>query len=122
MERGGNWDKGKSFDTFGLIGPYLVTSDAVGDPQAIQMWLDVNRKRMQSGSTQTMIFGCATLVSYVSWIITLFLGDVITTGTPPGVRMGRKPSPDYLKSGDVMTLGIEKLGRQRQQVRSWSRS
>ena len=121
LERGGTWDKGKSFDTFGPIGPYLVTSDEVGDPQALQMWLDVNGERMQSGSTQTMIFGCATLVSYVSRIMTLFPGDVITTGTPPGVGMGRKPSPVYLKSGDVMTLGIEKLGRQRQQVRSWSR-
>ena len=122
LERGGTWDKGKSFDTFGPIGPYLVTSDEVGDPQALDMWLDVNDERMQTGSTRTMIFGCATLVSYISRIMTLFPGDVITTGTPPGVGMGRKPAPVYLKPGDVMTLGIEKLGRQRQSVRSWSRT
>jgi 2,4-didehydro-3-deoxy-L-rhamnonate hydrolase len=122
LERGGSWDKGKSFDTFGPIGPYLVTADEVGDPQALDMWLDVNGERMQTGSTKTMIFGAATLVSYVSRIMTLFAGDIITTGTPPGVGMGKKPAPIFLKAGDVMTLGIEKLGRQRQNVRSWSRT
>ena len=122
LERGGSWDKGESFDTFGPIGPYLVTADEVGDPQALDMWLDVNGERMQTGSTKTMIFGAATLVSYVSRIMTLFAGDIITTGTPPGVGMGKKPAPIFLEAGDVMTLGIEKLGRQRQNVRSWSRT
>jgi 2,4-didehydro-3-deoxy-L-rhamnonate hydrolase len=122
LERGGSWDKGKSFDTFGPIGPYLVTANEVGDPQALDMWLDVNGERMQTGSTKTMIFGAATLVSYVSRIMTLLPGDIITTGTPPGVGMGKKPAPIFLKAGDVMTLGIEKLGRQRQNVRSWTRT
>ncbi|MFG1380885.1 fumarylacetoacetate hydrolase family protein [Xanthobacter versatilis] len=120
LERGGTWDKGKGFDTFGPIGPYLVTADEVQDPQALDLWLDVNGRRMQSGNTRTMIFDVATLVSYISRIMTLFPGDVITTGTPPGVGMGQKPEPIYLKAGDVMELGIEKLGTQRQRVRAWA--
>jgi 2-keto-4-pentenoate hydratase/2-oxohepta-3-ene-1,7-dioic acid hydratase in catechol pathway len=115
LERGGQWDKGKGFDTFGPIGPWLVTPDEIPDVQALNLWLDVNGERMQSGNTGTMIFSCAQLVSYVSECMTLNPGDIITTGTPPGVGMGRKP-PRYLKPGDVMTLGIEGLGRQRQRV------
>ena len=122
LERGGTWDKGKGFDTFGPVGPVLVTTDELGSPQSLEMWLDVNDQRMQTGSTKTMIFGVATLVSYISRIMTLFPGDIITTGTPPGVGMGKKPAPIYLKPGDVMTLGIEGLGTQRQHVRGWSRA
>jgi 2,4-didehydro-3-deoxy-L-rhamnonate hydrolase len=122
LERGGTWDKGKGFDTFGPVGPVVVTKDELGDPQALDMWLDVNGVRMQTGNTRTMIFGVARLVSYVSSIMTLFPGDIITTGTPPGVGMGKKPAPIYLKPGDVMTLGIEKLGEQRQVVRECSRA
>jgi 2-keto-4-pentenoate hydratase/2-oxohepta-3-ene-1,7-dioic acid hydratase in catechol pathway len=122
LERGGTWDKGKGFDTFGPVGPVLVTADELGNPQSLEMWLDVNDQRMQTGSTKTMIFGVATLVSYISRIMTLFPGDIITTGTPPGVGMGKKPAPIYLKPGDVMTLGIEGLGTQRQHVRAWSRA
>jgi 2,4-diketo-3-deoxy-L-fuconate hydrolase len=121
LERGGTWDKGKGFDTFGPVGPVLVTADELGSPQSLEMWLDVNDQRMQTGNTKTMIFGVATLVSYISRIMTLFPGDIITTGTPPGVGMGKKPAPIYLKPGDVMTLGIEGLGTQRQHVRAWSR-
>ena len=116
LERGGTWDKGKSFDTFGPVGPWLVTPDEVGDVQDLGMWLDVNGERMQTGSTRTMIFSCAALVAYVSEVMTLLPGDIITTGTPPGVGMGIKPSPVFLKKGDVMTLGIEGLGEQRQEV------
>lgn len=119
LERGGSWDKGKSFDTFGPTGPWLVTSDEVGDPQNLEMWLDVNGQGMQTGSTKNMIFSCAYLVSYVSRLMTLMPGDVVITGTPPGVGMGKKPKPIYLKPGDVMTLGIEKLGEQRQNVLAW---
>jgi len=119
LDRGGTWDKGKGCETFGPIGPWLVTADEVGDPQALDMWLDVNAVRMQTGNTRTMIFGVKTLVSYISRFITLRPGDVITTGTPPGVGIGKKP-PVYLKPGDVMTLGIEKLGQQRQAVVAWS--
>jgi 2,4-didehydro-3-deoxy-L-rhamnonate hydrolase len=115
LERGGQWDKGKSFDTFGPVGPCLVTKDEVGDVHDLDMWLDVNGERMQSGSTRTMIFDCAKLVSYLSECMTLLPGDIITTGTPPGVGMGMKP-PRFLKPGDVMTLGIEKLGQQQQRV------
>jgi 2-keto-4-pentenoate hydratase/2-oxohepta-3-ene-1,7-dioic acid hydratase in catechol pathway len=115
IERGGTWDKGKGCDTFGPIGPWLVTRDEVADPQALDMWLNVNEKPMQSGTTRTMIFSCAQIVSYVSRFMTLLPGDIITTGTPPGVGMGRKP-PRYLKPGDVVTLGIEGLGQQRQTV------
>ncbi|WP_298933108.1 fumarylacetoacetate hydrolase family protein [uncultured Ramlibacter sp.] len=114
LERGPQWDKGKGCDTFGPIGPWLVTPDEV-NVQRLAMWLDVNGKRMQTGSTKTMIFDCATLVSYLSQFMTLLPGDVITTGTPPGVGLGMKP-PTYLKKGDVVTLGIEGLGEQRQLV------
>jgi 2-keto-4-pentenoate hydratase/2-oxohepta-3-ene-1,7-dioic acid hydratase in catechol pathway len=116
QERGMTWDKGKGFPTFGPVGPWLVTADEVGDPQDLSMWLDVNGKRMQTGSTRTMVFGVAKLVAYCSQIMMLEPGDIITTGTPPGVGMGQKPTPWYLKPGDVMTLGIEKLGEQRQDV------
>ncbi len=120
LERGGTWDKGKGCDTFGPIGPWLVTRDEVPNPQNLSMWLDLNGQRMQSGSTRTMIFGVAKLVSYVSQFMTLEPGDVITTGTPPGVGMGIKkdgqPAPVYLQRGDVMTLGIEGLGSQTQKV------
>ena len=120
LERGGTWDKGKGCDTFGPIGPWLVTRDEVPNPQNLAMWLDLNGQRMQNGSTKTMIFGVAKLVSYVSQFMTLEPGDVITTGTPPGVGMGIKkdgqPAPVYLKRGDVMTLGIEGLGEQTQKV------
>lgn len=115
LERGPQWDKGKGCDTFGPIGPWLVTTDEIPNVQRLGMWLDVNGQRMQSGSTKTMIFGAAELVSYVSKFMTLSPGDVITTGTPPGVGMGMKP-PRFLKNGDVMTLGIEGLGEQRQKV------
>ncbi len=120
LERGGQWDKGKGCDTFGPIGPWLVTADEVGDPQSLGMWLEVNGKRFQNGSTKTMIFGVAQLVSYLSRFMTLEPGDLITTGTPPGVGMGVKPSPVYLKPGDVMRLGIDKLGEQRQEVHAWN--
>jgi len=115
IERGGTWDKGKGCDTFGPIGPWLVTRDEVPNPQKLSMWLDLNGKRMQTGSTKTMIFSIAKIVSYLSQFMTLLPGDVITTGTPPGVGLGMKP-PLYLKKGDVMTLGIEGLGEQRQEV------
>ncbi|WP_420223262.1 fumarylacetoacetate hydrolase family protein [Pigmentiphaga litoralis] len=115
LERGGTWDKGKSFDTFGPVGPWLVTSDEIADVHALPMWLDVNGERMQQGNTSTMIFRCAELVSYVSEVMTLYPGDIITTGTPPGVGMGMKP-PRYLQAGDEMTLGIKGLGTQRQRV------
>lgn len=116
LEHGLTWDKGKGFDTFGPIGPWLVTRDEVPNPQKLAMWLDLNGKRMQTGNTRTMIFNVAKLVSYVSQLNTLEPGDIITTGTPPGVGMGMKPSPVFLKKGDVMTLGIEGLGEQRQDV------
>jgi len=118
IERGGTWDKGKGCDTFGPIGPWMVTADEVPDPQALPMWLDVNGKRMQNGSTQTMIFGVAELVAYCSRFMTLYPGDLITTGTPPGVGLGMKP-PTYLKPGDEMCLGIEGLGEQHQKVYAW---
>lgn len=115
IERAGTWTKGKSCDNFGQIGPWLVTKDEVSDPQDLSMWCDVNGKRMQDGSTKTMVYGVAHLVSYLSQFMSLLPGDVISTGTPPGVGMGQKP-PSYLKSGDVVTLGIEGLGEQRQDV------
>ncbi|HVZ98987.1 MAG TPA: fumarylacetoacetate hydrolase family protein [Caulobacterales bacterium] len=115
-ERGSQWDKGKGCDTFGPIGPWLVTRDEIPDPQALDMWLDLNGQRMQSGSTRTQIFGVAHVISYVSRFITLVPGDIITTGTPPGVGEGQKPEPIWLKAGDVMTLGIQGLGEQRQTV------
>lgn len=120
-ERGGTWDKGKGCDTFGPVGPWIVTPDEIGDVQQLDMWLDLNGKRMQTGNTKTMIFGVAEIVSYVSQFMTLEPGDLITTGTPPGVGLGQKPAPFYLKAGDVMELGIEKLGVQRQQVVAWSK-
>ncbi len=110
------WGKGKGCDTFGPIGPWLVTADEIKDPQNLSMWLDVNAARRQTGNTRTMIFGVADLVADVSKYMTLLPGDLITTGTPPGVGMGMKPEPQYLKPGDVVTLGIAGLGEQRQQV------
>jgi 2-keto-4-pentenoate hydratase/2-oxohepta-3-ene-1,7-dioic acid hydratase in catechol pathway len=114
-ERAGQWTKGKSCDNFGQIGPWLVTRDEVADPQALDMWLTVNGETMQNGSTRTMVYGVAHVVSYLSQFMTLHPGDVISTGTPPGVGMGRKP-PRYLKAGDVVELGIAGLGQQKQQV------
>jgi len=116
LERGGQWDKGKGCDTFGPLGPWMVTPDEVGDAANLSMWLDVNGTRRQNGSTRTMIFKPAFLVSYLSQFMSLHPGDVITTGTPPGVGMGIKPEPVFLNVGDVMELGIEKLGAQRQTV------
>jgi len=115
-ERGGQWTKGKSADTFGPIGPWLVTRDEVADPQNLAMWLEVDGHRYQDGSTRTMIFGVAHVVSYLSQFMSLQPGDVITTGTPPGVGMGIKPEPVYLRAGQVVRLGIEGLGEQRQDV------
>ncbi|MEQ8036757.1 fumarylacetoacetate hydrolase family protein [Xanthomonas sp. WHRI 6106] len=115
LEHGGQWVKGKSADTFGPIGPWLVTRDEIADPQDLSMWLEVNGHRYQNGSTRTMVFGVAELVSHISRYMTLMPGDVISTGTPPGVGLGQKP-PVYLKPGDVMELEIEGLGRQRQPV------
>src|SRR5829696_1920146 len=115
IERLGQWTKGKSHDTFGPVGPWLVTKDEVPDVQKLAMWLDVNGQRMQSGSTTTMIFDCPQLVSYISHFMILEPGDVITTGTPPGVGLGMRP-PRFLKPGDLVTLGIEGLGEQRQQI------
>lgn len=112
------WDKGKGCDTFGPVGPWLVTRDEVADPQDLDMWLDVNGKRMQAGNTRTMIFGVRELVSYCSRYMTLLPGDIIATGTPPGVGMGIKPEPVWLKPGDVVELGIAGLGRQRQTVQA----
>ena len=114
-ERGPQWDKGKGCDTFGPVGPYLVTRDEVKDPQNLELWLDVNGKRMQTGNTKTMIFPVKEIISYVSEFMTLFAGDIITTGTPPGVGSGMKPQV-FLKAGDVMTLGISGLGEQRQKI------
>jgi 2-keto-4-pentenoate hydratase/2-oxohepta-3-ene-1,7-dioic acid hydratase in catechol pathway len=110
------WSKGKGCDTFGPLGPWLVTTDEVKDPQNLDMWLDVNGKRRQTGNTRTMIFGIAELVADVSKYMTLLPGDVITTGTPPGVAMGMKPTPGWLNAGDIVTLGIQGLGEQRQKI------
>ncbi len=115
IERSGQWTKGKGCPTFGPLGPWLVTPDEIKDPQKLDMWLDVNGERMQSGSTATMVFGVKTLVSYISQFMIIEPGDVITTGTPPGVGMGKKP-PRFLKPGDTVALGITGLGRQAQQV------
>jgi 2,4-didehydro-3-deoxy-L-rhamnonate hydrolase len=115
IERGGTWTKGKSHDTFGPLGPWLVTKDEIPDVQKLSMWLDVNGKRCQTGSTSTMIFSIAKCISYVSQFLTLMPGDIITTGTPPGVGTGMKP-PQFLNVGDVVTLGIESLGEQRQEI------
>ena len=119
IERGGQWDKGKGCDSFGPLGPWLVTKDEVPDPQALSMWLEVNGARRQTGSTSTMIFGVAHLVHYISQFMTLMPGDVISTGTPPGVGLGQKP-PVFLKPGDVVRLGIEGLGEQQQTCRAWT--
>ena len=115
LESSGQWVKGKSCDTFGPIGPYLVTKDEVDDPQNLKLWLDVNGKRMQNGSTKTMVYGVNFLVSYISQFMSLQPGDIISTGTPPGVGMGMKPQV-FLKPGDVMNLGIEGLGEQKQKT------
>lgn len=119
-ERGGQWVKGKSSDTFGPIGPWLVTRDEVPNPQDLGMWLEIDGHRYQNGSTRTMIFGVAHLVSYVSRFMSLQPGDIISTGTPPGVGMGIKPDPVWLKPGNVMRLGIDGLGEQRQHVRAFN--
>ncbi|EHR72710.1 2-keto-4-pentenoate hydratase/2-oxohepta-3-ene-1,7-dioic acid hydratase [Burkholderiales bacterium JOSHI_001] len=119
LERGSQWDKGKGCDTFGPIGPWLVTADEVPDPQNLAMWLDVNGKRFQTGNTKTMIFGVATIVAHLSRFMTLNPGDLITTGTPPGVGMGIKPNPVWLKPGDVMKVWIEGLGEQQQTVHTY---
>jgi ureidoglycolate lyase len=120
IERGGTWDNGKGSDTFGPIGPWLVTRDEVADPQNLGLWLDVDGKRYQNGSTKTMIFGVAHVVSYVSQFMSLQPGDIISTGTPPGVGMGIKPEPVWLKPGNVMRLGIDGLGEQQQTVKAYS--
>ena len=119
LERGGQWDKGKGCDTFGPVGPWLVTADEVPDPQNLDMWLEVNGKRYQSGNTRTMVFTVAQLVSYISRFMTLNPGDVISTGTPPGVGLGQKPEPVYLRAGDRIALGIQGLGQQNQTVHAW---
>jgi len=119
VERGPTWDKGKGCDTFGPVGPWLVTTDEVGDVQNLDMWLEVNGKRVQTGNTKTMIFTVAEIVSYLSEFMTLEPGDLITTGTPPGVGLGQKPEPWYLKAGDTVRLGIEKLGEQGQTFVAW---
>jgi 2-keto-4-pentenoate hydratase/2-oxohepta-3-ene-1,7-dioic acid hydratase in catechol pathway len=119
LEGTGQWVKGKSADTFGPIGPWLVTSDEIPDPQKLKLWLDVNGHMYQNGSTQTMIFGVAHLVSYLSEFMTLYPGDIISTGTPPGVGLGQKP-PRYLRAGDVIRLGIDGLGEQQQHVTAYS--
>jgi 2-keto-4-pentenoate hydratase/2-oxohepta-3-ene-1,7-dioic acid hydratase in catechol pathway len=118
LEMGGTWDKGKGCDTFGPVGPWLVTADEIADPQNLDMWLEVSGKRYQSGNTRTMIFGVATLVEYLSRFTTLEPGDIISTGTPPGVGLGQKP-PVYLKAGDTVRLGIQGLGEQNQRVCAW---
>ena len=117
IEHSGQWTKGKSADTFGPVGPWLVTRDEAGDPQNLSMWLEVNGRRFQNGSTATMVYGARFLVSFLSRFMSLHPGDIISTGTPPGVGMGQKP-PLYLKAGDVMELEIEGLGRQRQVTRN----
>jgi len=116
LEHGTQWDKGKGFDTFGPIGPWLVTKDEIADPQQLSLWLEVDGHRYQNGSTKTMVFGVAELVSYLSKVMSLQPGDVISTGTPPGVGMGVKPAPVYLKAGQTMRLGIQGLGEQQQRT------
>lgn len=116
LEHGSQWSKGKSFDTFAPLGPWFVTADEIKDPQNLSMWLDVNGQRKQTGNTNTMIFGVKKLVSYLSYMCTLTPCDVVSTGTPPGVGMGIKPAPQFLKSGDEMRLGIDGLGEQKQKV------
>lgn len=116
LERGGQWDKGKSFDNFAPFGPWLVTADEVKDPQALRLWCEVNGERRQDGTTADMIFPVAELISYISHCMTLHAGDIITTGTPAGVGLGFKPQPRFLKAGDIVTLSVEGLGVQRQTV------
>ncbi|MET3057228.1 fumarylacetoacetate hydrolase family protein [Serratia marcescens] len=116
IERGGTWDKGKGCDTFGPIGPWLVTADEIADPHSLNLWLEVDGKRYQDGNTSTMIFRIPQIVNYLSRFMSLQPGDVISTGTPPGVGMGQKPQPIYLRAGQTMRLGIEGLGEQRQQT------
>lgn len=116
LEHGSQWSKGKSFDTFAPLGPWFVTADEIKDPQSLAMWLDVNGQRKQTGNTNTMIFGVKKLVSYLSYMCTLTPGDVVSTGTPPGVGMGIKPTAQFLKAGDEMRLGIDGLGEQKQKV------
>lgn len=116
VERGGTWDKGKGCDTFGPIGPWLVTADEIADPQDLKMWCDVDGERMQDGNTRTMIFDVRTIVAYASQFMTLYPGDIIATGTPPGVGLGIKPEPRYLKAGQSMAAGIAGLGEQKQRL------
>ena len=116
LEHGTQWSKGKSFDTFAPLGPYFVTKDEIKDPHNLNLWLKLNGQMMQEGNTSKMIFNIPQLISYLSYFVTLYPGDVISTGTPPGVGMGFKPSPVFLKKGDVMELGIENLGSQKQKV------
>ena len=116
MERQGQWVKGKSHDTFGPIGPWLVTADAVPDPQALDLWLDVDGHRYQTGNTRTMVFGVAALITYISQFMTLQTGDIVSTGTPPGVGLGQKPQPVFLRAGQTVRLGIAGLGEQRQRT------
>ena len=120
-ELGSQWDKGKGCDTFGPVGPWLVTADEIGDCQDLDMFLDLNGQRMQTGNTKTMIFGVAECIAYMSRFITLEPGDILTTGTPPGVGEGKKPTAIFLKTGDVMRLGIAKLGEQQQTVVAWTK-
>ena len=117
-ERGGTWDKGKGCETFGPVGPWLVTPEEIADVQSLGLWLDVNGEPMQRGNTSNMIFDCATLVSYISQFMRLLPGDIITTGTPPGVGMAKTP-PRFLRENDVVTLGIDGLGQQRHRVIAW---
>jgi 2,4-diketo-3-deoxy-L-fuconate hydrolase len=119
-ERGGQWDKGKGCDSFAPIGPWLVTQDEIADPQNLKLWTEVNGVRRQNGSTKTMIFGVRTLISYITHFMTLMPGDIIATGTPPGVAMGMKP-PQYLKAGDSLKMSVEGLGEQRSHLVAWSR-
>ena len=119
-ERGGLWDKGKGCDSFAPIGPWLVTRDEVADPQNLKLWTEVNGVRRQNGSTQTMIFDVRTLVSYISHFMTLMPGDIIATGTPPGVALGMKP-PQYLQAGDMLRLSVEGLGEQNNLLVAWQR-
>jgi 2,4-diketo-3-deoxy-L-fuconate hydrolase len=121
-DRGGTWDKGKGCDTFGPVGPWLVTCDELGDPQNLDLWLDVNAERRQTGNTRTMIFSVAHLIAYTSCFMTLEPGDILATGTPPGIGVGIKPDPIFLKAGDVMRLGSPRLGVQEQTVRTWRRT
>lgn len=116
IERGGTWDKGKGCDTFGPIGPWLVTADEIADPQSLNLWLEVDGQRHQNGNTRTMIFGVRYIISYLSRFMSLQSGDIIATGTPPGVGLGHKPQPIFLRAGQTMRLGVDGLGEQRQKV------